>query len=585
MLDLADVPFFADLSAASLTRLSREVPRREFAQGDIIARVGEVGRYFHAIAHGVVRVMPDPATDGEWRGVMLGPGQVFGEMSLFSGMPVSATLIAARDTVTWCLDGASFLTLLEHEPALHRSLTRLLIERLRNRTRHEARRPGLAVVVGAPQGGPEIRHCVDALMRAIRHYAPGSELGVLTLDASDHDVARARLRAHIEHWRQHAAGGQYLVFHATPGELALLTPLLQGTDVVVGLVTPALDDEAQHHVASGAGLADIARVYLGARPPGEAGRWSFCLTPDELQRAHEASGNWQRSRHPNLDRIARYMTFKEVGIAMSSGAARGFAHVGVLQVLEELGVPLDYLCGTSMGGITALTVARSDDTREAERFLQGFLGSNRKIRDTRLFPGISLFGGHKIARAARETFGERTFADLRLPVAVVAADIAAGDRAVLDRGHIAPAILATSAIPGFFPPIKHDGRVMVDGGIVSRVPVDVLNRRRCGLKIAVNVLPSARQIPDGDPDRLERLWAQMNRPLGLKRVFGNSWELLGSWGSTLEAMRADIVIAPDTPPRAGFDFDRFPELVERGRVAARERAEGIIDSLRAMLEA
>ncbi len=77
----------------------------------------------------------------------------------------------------------------------------------------------------------------------------------------------------------------------------------------------------------------------------------------------------------------------------------------------------------------------------------------------------------------------------------------------------------------------------------------------------------------------------MDRPFGLKRVFGNSWELLGSWGSTLEAMRADVVIAPDTPPRAGFDFDRFAELVECSRVAAAERADGIVDTLKAMLEA
>ncbi|MCC7121159.1 MAG: patatin-like phospholipase family protein [Gammaproteobacteria bacterium] len=583
MLDLGDVPFFAELSAASLARLSREMPRREYAQGDIIVRIGEVGRSFQAVARGVVRVLPDPGIDGDWRGVMLGPGQVFGEMSLFSGMPVSATLVAARDTVTWSLDGPAFLALLEREPALHRSLTRLLIERLRNRTRHEARRPGLAVIVGVPHG-PVVRHFVDTVMRAVRCYAPGSELGVLALEASDARSAQARLRARIDHWRQHAAGGQYLVFHATPGELPLLTPLLQGADVVVSLVTPELDEDGLHRIASSAGLADVTRVYLDARPAGDPGRWSFCVAHDELHRAREARGRWDRTQYPNLDSIARYMTFKEVGIALSSGAARGFAHVGVLQVLEERGVPLDYLCGTSMGGITALTVARCGDTREAERFLQSFLGGNRKIRDTRLLPGISLFGGHKIARAASETFGSCTFADLSRPVAVVAADIAGGERAVLDRGRVAPAVLATSAIPGFFPPIKHDGRVLVDGGIVSRVPVDVLNRRRCGLKIAVNVLPSARQVPDGDPERLERLWEQMNRPLGLKRVFGNAWELLGSWGSTLEAMRADVVVAPDTPPRAGFDFDRFGELVERGRIATRERADGIVDALRAMLE-
>jgi len=584
MLDLAEVPFFADLSAASLARLRRDVPRRVYAQGDVIVRVGEEGKYFQAIAQGVVRVLPDPDSDGDWRGVMLGPGQVFGEMSLFSGMPVSTTLIAARDTTTYCLDGAAFLGLLEQEPMLHRSLTRLLIERLRNRTRHEARRPGLAVVVGAPHG-PEVRYFVDTLMRAVRYYAPGSELGVLSLDASDYDNARHRLRARIEEWRQHAAGGQYLVFHITPGELSLLTPLLEGADVVIGLMTEDLDAESAHRITSGAGLADLARVFLGERPAHEPGRWAFSVPLDEFGRAVADTSAWQRTRYPNLDWIARYMTFKEVGIAMSSGAARGFAHIGVLQIFEEAGVPLDFLAGTSMGGITALTLGRCDNTRDTERFLQGFLGSNKKIRDTRLFPGSSLFGGHKIARAALDTFGERTFADLNRPIAVVAADLAAGERAVLDRGLVQPAILATSAIPGFFPPIKHDGRLMVDGGIVSRVPVDILNRRRCGLKIAINVLPSARQVPDGDSDRLERLWHQMNRPLGLKRVAGTSWELLGSWGSTLEAMRADIVIAPDTPPRAGFDFDRFPELVERGRVAAAERVSGVLDSLRAMLEA
>ncbi len=573
MLDLAAIPFFADLSASSLARLRREVPRRAYAQGDVIVRVGEEGKHFQAIADGVVRVLPDPDADGEWRGVMLGPGQVFGEMSLFSGMPVSATLIAARDTTTYCLDGPAFLSMLEQEPMLHRSLTRLLIERLRNRTRHEARRPGLAVIVSAPHG-PEVRYFVDTMMRAIRHYAPGSELGVLSLDASNHEAARTRLRARIEDWRHHAAGGQYLVFHTTPGELSLLTPMLEAADVVIGLMTEDLDEEASHRITGSAGLADLARVHLGERPAQDPGRWAFHVPADEFQRAIGDTAPWHRTRYPNLDWIARYMTFKEVGIAMSSGAARGFAHIGVLQIFEDHGIPLDFLCGTSMGGITALTLARCNDTREAERFLQGFLGSNKKIRDTRLFPGISLFGGHKIARAAQGTFGDRTFADLNRPVAVVAADLAAGERAVLDRGLVQPAILATSAIPGFFPPIKHDGRVLVDGGIVSRVPVDVLNRRRCGLKIAINVLPSARQVPDGDPDRLERLWQQMNRPLGLK-----------PWGSTLEAMRADIVIAPDTPPRAGFDFDRFPELVERGRVAAAERVEGVVDSLRAMLEA
>lgn len=583
MLDLAEIPFFADLTPTTLARLRESVPRRRYAQGEVIVRVGEEGRYFQAIAEGVVRVLPDAEVDGAWRGVMLGPGQVFGEMSLFSGMPIAATLIAVRDTTTYCLDGAAFLSLLEQEPMLHRSLTRLLIERLRNRTRHEARRPGVAMVVG-DAGDPAFRGFVDTLLKAVRCYAPGSEPAAFPPEDLAVDAARALLRRRIEDWRQQAAGGQYLLFDGAPAQLECLMPLLDAADVVVKLVTPALDADTTARIAASAGIADLARVHLGERPPHEPGLWAFRLPEDELRHAAADARHWIRERYPNLDWIARYVTFKEVGVAMSSGAARGFAHIGVLQVFEEHGVPLDYLCGTSMGGITALTCARCGDTREAARYLRDFLGANSRIRDPRLLPSLSLFGGQKVAQAAHDTFDALTFADLAHPVAVVAADLAAGERAVLDRGPVAPAVLATSAIPGFFPPIRHDGRIMVDGGVVSRVPVDLLNRRRCGLKIAINVLPSARQVPEGDSGRLDSLWQQMNRPLGLKRVFGTSWELLGSWGSTLEAMRADVVIAPDTPPRAGFDFDRFDELLECGRTAANERIAGVIDSLKAMLE-
>ena len=153
----------------------------------------------------------------------------------------------------------------------------------------------------------------------------------------------------------------------------------------------------------------------------------------------------------------------------------------------------------------------------------------------------------------------------------------------LDRGPVAPAVLATSAIPGFFPPIASESRLMVDGGVVSWVPVDVLDSRRCGLRIAINALPlpesSARAVSTGF-DGLQR---KMRKPLGLKSVLGASWELLGSWGASNEALKAEIVITPQTPTKAGYDFDQFEALVECGRVAARERSEAIFESIASLL--
>ena len=262
---------------------------------------------------------------------------------------------------------------------------------------------------------------------------------------------------------------------------------------------------------------------------------------------------------------------------MSSGSARGFAHLGVLDVLEKAGIPFDVLAGSSMGGIVALTLARKGNMRATIEQVREQLGGNKKIRDPSLIPRGSIFKGAKIARAAINTFDNCTFADLLIPTSVVAADIANGERVIIDRGKVEPAVLATSAIPGFFPPIAVDSRVMVDGGVVSWVPVDVLDNRRCGLRIAINVLPLTEDSHHETTAGFNRIGHRLRKLLGLKSVLGASWELLGSWGSANEAVRADVVITPQTPTRAGYDFDQFDLLVECGRKTARERIEAITE--------
>ncbi|MGD9601444.1 MAG: patatin-like phospholipase family protein [Gammaproteobacteria bacterium] len=578
MLDLAEIPFFAALAPESIARIRERIPVQRYAQGEIIARVGEPGRYFQAVASGAVRVQSDADAPGSWRGFILGPGQIFGEMSLFTGMPVAATLVAVRDTLTYRLDGDAFLRLLDEEPVLHRSLTRLLIDRLRHRTRNDLRRPGIAVLTTTD---PAIRleAFAEVLMRGIRHYAPASERAAPgpsgATDPTQVDAAIAR-------WRREAAGEQYLLIVATDPQLRGFAQLLLPEDVVLD-VTTGDPRVVSGHVAEHAGAADFSRVFIGARAAREAGRWAFVMPPSELETAR-GDTTWQRSRYPVLDHVARYVTFSEVGIALSSGAARGFAHVGVLEALEAHDVPVDFLCGTSMGGIAALTVARAASAAEGGRLMREFLGGNRKIRDTAWLPRASIFNGGKVARAARDVFGARTFADLRIPTAVVASDLTSGERAIIDSGPVVPAVLGTSAIPGFFPPIAHGTRMLVDGAIVSRVPVDALARRRCGIRIAVNVVA----VPSDDfvfrKQQRTRLQNRIDTLFGFKHVFGASWEMLGSYGSTLEALRADIVITPETHQCGGpFDFDRYERMIECGRAAAIARIDAIRDTVRAML--
>ncbi len=580
MLDLAEIPFFDALPAESLQRLQATIPVRHYAQGSAIVRVGDAGRYFQAIAEGAVWVQQNDRF-GRKSGVFLGPGQVFGEMSLFSGMPVSATLIATKDTTTYCFDGNDFLNLLEAEPLLHKSLTRLLIERLRKRTRYDGHTPGL-VILAYESESIHAQRFVEIITQGIVHHSPGSEILSASNDGTS-DATNPALRSVLVRWRENAPSGQQIILKIRPGELSLLSDDLEPKDVVLHVLDVTDGYSASSDLHDRTGVADFACVYIGIRKSQDPNPWSYQVAPKELERVSSNPKRWDATAASVLDKIARYLTFKEVGIVMSSGAARGFAHLGVLEAMADRGIVFDVLCGSSMGGIVALTVARKGNIHDAVEQVRQQLGANKKVRDPSLLPRGSLFAGNKVAAAANATFGDCTFADLTLPTLVVAADLAGRERVIFDRGPVAPAVLATSAIPGFFPPIASDTRLMVDGGVVSAVPVDVLDSRRCGLRIAINVLPLPQASDHDVVTGFDGLVQKMRKPLGLKSVLGASWELLGSWASSNEALKAEIVITPQTPAKAGYDFDQFEVLVECGRVAARERADAIFESVKSML--
>ena len=190
------------------------------------------------------------------------------------------------------------------------------------------------------------------------------------------------------------------------------------------------------------------------------------------------------------------------------------------------------------------------------------------MRDLAWLPRSSLLSGRKVRQASYALLGQSTFADLRKPASVVAADLMGGQRVIIEHGSLAEAALATSAIPGFFPPVAMDGRLLGDGGLLCRVPLDLLSRRRCGLRIAVNVTPPRERQPlqvQGDDARVD---TEFNRLLGFTRVLTTSWEIIAKGHAAAECEGADIVLEPCTKDYAGFDFDAMEAMVAAGRKAA-----------------
>jgi len=238
-----------------------------------------------------------------------------------------------------------------------------------------------------------------------------------------------------------------------------------------------------------------------------------------------------------------------LGLALGGGAARGFAHIGVIQVLEEAGIRPDLVVGTSAGSLVAALYASGLDGRE--------LGVRaRRMDESALadwsFPTRGLLRGEALARYVREQTGGRTIEQMQLPLGIVATDLDSGEGVLFRSGDTGSAVRASSAVPAVFQPVRIGSREYVDGGLVAPVPVRYARQMGAELVIAVDISSPPDGNPTGDPFRLLlQTFAIMSRSI-------NRLELAG----------AEAVIRPRLAGIVGTDFAARDKALEAGRVAA-----------------
>jgi len=271
-----------------------------------------------------------------------------------------------------------------------------------------------------------------------------------------------------------------------------------------------------------------------------------------------------------------------VGLALSGGGARGLAHIGVLKVLEREGVPIDYLAGTSMGGIIAAGCAAGFS---AEYMAQEALRMSRYTRLLRLFdlslPGAGLVEGKKVQAYLAQHLRERAFSDLRIPLALVAVDLLKGQEVVLTEGRVADAVRATISIPGVFAPVRLDGRLLVDGGVLNNLPADVVRRMGADVVIAVDVSVPFETRPElldleGQSLPLTQVPLAMET---LRRTVGVMMAYIQT--QKLAQAQPEVLIRPEIANNVTLvsGFNRAAEIIAVGEQAA----EAVLPHIRQML--
>lgn len=175
---------------------------------------------------------------------------------------------------------------------------------------------------------------------------------------------------------------------------------------------------------------------------------------------------------------------KRVGLALGGGVVRGLAHVGVVAVLEEAGIPIDYVAGTSAGGIVAAALAAGYNARQLEAFAAK-LGWRRLARP--IWPRRGLVSFAPLEHWLTSDFGDLDFRDLKMPCVIVATDMERGEPVWLCEGKVAPAVHASCCVPGFVAPRELNGRLLGEGGLSNMLPVDVLHQMGADYVIGVDV--------------------------------------------------------------------------------------------------
>jgi NTE family protein len=274
--------------------------------------------------------------------------------------------------------------------------------------------------------------------------------------------------------------------------------------------------------------------------------------------------------------------YPRIGLALSSGGARGLAHIGVLQVLEENQIPIAAVAGTSMGAYVGGLWCSGLNGNELSK-LASTMASGRdrmKLIDAVLPPRRGFIGGARILARLRDSLGDRTFADLETPFLAIATELATLERAVFDEGDVASAILASLAVPGIVVPVVRNGVEYIDGGVCDPLPVHILRQTfDVDYVIGVNVLPHVGSLRRARLDRaLLSPWGRFKRTLNENfNLFapGNLLDILreAALGSQMRLVgrsccEADVLIPAIGSGLAAHDYHRYESYIKIGRHAA-----------------
>ncbi|OMC21816.1 hypothetical protein A5737_22470 [Mycobacterium colombiense] len=538
---LGALPLFAGLDPITLAELREHAEQVELEAGSYLFHAGEASDCLYVVRNGRLQVLQNDVVTTE-----LGRGEVVGELGLLIDAPRSASIRAVRDSTLIRLTKTQFQSIADS--GVLEAMVRVLATRL-----HQAPPPAVpraatpeavVAIVGVDVAAPV------SLVAAELVTALSGRLQVVDPGRVDRDgLDRAERVA------------DKVVLHAAADDADWRDFCLRSADrVVLVAAHPAPPVAPLPARAAGADLV------LAGPPAAREHRhlWEELITPRSVHTVR--AGHATADLRPLAARIAG----RSVGLVLSGGAARAFAHLGVLDELEAAGVAVDRYAGTSMGAIIAALAATGKDAAAVDANMYEYFIRSNPTSDYTL-PSKGLIRGRRTLGALESVFGGQLVEELPKEFRCVSVDLLARRAVVHRRGPLADVVGCSLRVPGLYAPVVYNGALHVDGGVLDNLPVMTLARHE-GPLIAVSI-GTGQQATPVSATRLPRSPRVPNVVDTLMRTM-----TIGSaMASTAVLERADLAIHPDTSSIGFLEWHQIDRAREAGRVATREALPRIME--------
>jgi NTE family protein/lysophospholipid hydrolase len=580
---------FGRLEREALAHIASHLEWVELSSGATLFREGDWDDDLYLVSHGRLRVVASDGEGGERVLEEIGRGGTVGDIALLTGEPRAASVHAVRDTYLLRLSRAAYNALLERHPVAMMKVAEKAVLRLRHASRQHMERSSRPVTFAVIPSAPDAPFAAfgERLAVTLGKFGPTLKLGAADVDrllarpgiaqTTDDTAVHESLNAWLGTQEN---GHDAVVYVADPSFSPWTRRCLMHADrvLIVGRggadPTPGAVERAFHDL----GLK--ARAELVLIHPEDAERPSGTL-PWLEARPVAAHHHVRLGNDRDLRRAARRVSGRAVGLVLGGGGARGFAHIGALRALNEAGVEIDVIGGTSFGALIAAGVATDLSLAEMHRLAETF-ASPRQLLD-RTLPVVALMRGRKVTNLYRRLFGDLAIEDLWTPFFGVSSGLSCAKAVVHHRGPVWKVVRASTAIPAIFPPLlDDDGEVLVDGGVMNNMPIDVM-RAQCegGTVLGVNPMPTLDKQKSYNFGPHLSGWRAL---LGRFNVFPTrAPTILGSMMRATEinsanrmrqaAFRdlADLLIEPPVEGYAILAFDQWMPIIEIGYSATKER--------------